>query len=451
MENPAVYPHNTTGSVIRVPDPHILFPSNYPLLGSPPLQPSLNSVPFCTTVTTPPAPVRPAGPAFINNIVPLKEASTNNGPPSDPFNLLRHVASSTQHVPFFPANYSLQPDYRYSAITMNTRTGDPTNSCFDDPVLLPPGWNEEAAIFNRTDCDISNSTPLHTFQSSSDTGGTLKYVGDGQVPIAAAVPQVSPPACIDEMTSDLHLNPLANSHTLIVTEYAFQIRRGTNLCSPSTRPTFHVELTMYPNRPVVPVMISGLSVVQQRRDVAAWLTLDVPTHNTKLWSYVRISRTPSVKIHKEDPAGAKVLYIDVVVSGATKHTEYTEACRNCKERRGAGPMIDFRSKYDIIEVTNGRVRLHFVFCCYPADRDEEPYYRYVSSSVLVHVLVLTLLEQCRSRLIRKAGRRSTTRYCSKAASLLLRYILSSYDGENKRARVDRYTPALWNRRNSCGD
>lgn len=388
------------------------------------------------------------------NIVPLKEAFSNGGPPSNPFNLLRHVASSTQQVVFFPANHSLQPDYRYSAITMSTRAGDPTNSCFVDPALLPPGWTEEAATFNRTDCDISNSIPLHTFQSSSGTGGTLTYVGDGQVPVAAVVPQASTLACIDEMASNLHPNPLAKSHPLIVTEYAFQIRRYINLCSPFTRPTFHVELTMYQNRPVIPVMISGLSVVQQRREVAAWLTLDispVPTHNAKLWSYVRISRTPSVNIHREDPAGAKVLYIDVVVSGGTKHTEYTEACRNCKERRGAGPMIDFRGKSDIIKVTNGRVRLHFVFCCYPADRDEEQYYRYVNSSVLVHVLVLTLLEQCRSRRIRKARRRSTTRYCSKAASVLLRYLLSSYDGENKRDRVDRYIPALWNCRNFCGD
>jgi len=41
-----------------------------------------------------------------------------------------------------------------------------------------------------------------------------------------------------------------------------------------------------------------------------------------------------------------MLYVDVVVSGAVKHTEYAEACRNCKERRGAGPMIDFRGKAD---------------------------------------------------------------------------------------------------------
>ena len=141
-----------------------------------------------------------------------------------------------------------------------------------------------------------------------------------------------------------------------------------------------VELRTYQNRPVAPVDISGLPVIQQRREVAVWLTLDlssVPTHNAKPWSAVRISRTPSVHIHKDVPAGVGVLDVDVVVAGAESHREYAEACRNCKERRGAGPIIDFRSKVDVVKVGKGLVRLHFVFCCYPGDRDEEKYYRCV--------------------------------------------------------------------------
>jgi hypothetical protein len=168
---------------------------------------------------------------------------------------------------------------------------------------------------------------------------------------------------------------------------------------------FTIELTMYRNRPVVPTKISGFSVVHQRRDVSAWLTLDIssiPTHDAKPWSAIRISRTPSVNTQRGDPEGANILSIDVVVLGATKHKEYTEACRNCKGRRGAGPMIDFRGKTDIIKVTNGIARVHFVFCCYPAHRDEEKYYRYVRSFVLVPIQILTSLKQCRSRLIRMA-------------------------------------------------
>ena len=371
------------------------------------------------------------------NLTLLKGTSTNGDPSSDPFNHLYHVASTAQHVAFSEANHSLQPDYRYSAIT----TSDPTNSYFVGPALLPPGRTEAAASFDRTNCDISYSIPPHTFQSGSGSGGTHKYVDNGPVPIAAVVPQAATPVRIDKTASSLHPSPLAHSRPLIVTEYAFRMHRCTILCSPFTRPTFHMELTMYQNRPVVPVNISGLSVVQQRREVAVWLTVDIssiPTYNARPWSAIRISRTPSVNTHKEDPTGSNILYVDVVVLGATKNTEYTEACRNCKERRGAGPMIDFRGKADIIKVTNGIARVHFVFCCYPADRDEEEYYRCVRASVLVPILLLTSLEQCRSRLIRKARRRSTTRRCSKAASLLLRYLLSSYDGETKRPRVTRY-------------
>jgi hypothetical protein len=166
-----------------------------------------------------------------------------------------------------------------------------------------------------------------------------------------------------------------------------------------------IELTTYQNRPVVPTKISGFPVVHQRRDVVAWITLDIsslPTHNTEPWSALRISRTPSVNTHREDRASANILSIKILVVGATKHKEYTEACRNCKESRGAGSMIDFRGKADIIEVTNGIARVHFVFCCYPADRDEEIYYRCVGSFVLVPILLLTWPEQSRSRLIRMA-------------------------------------------------
>jgi hypothetical protein len=166
-----------------------------------------------------------------------------------------------------------------------------------------------------------------------------------------------------------------------------------------------IELTTYQSRAGAPTQISGFPVVQLRRDVVVWLTLDIrslPTHNAKPWSALRIFRTPSANAHREDRVGANILSIDVLVFGATKHREYTEACRNCKESRGAGPIIDFRGKVDIIEVTKGIARVNFAFCCCPADRDEEEYYQCVTSPVLVPILLLTSLEQCRGRLIRMA-------------------------------------------------
>ena len=166
-----------------------------------------------------------------------------------------------------------------------------------------------------------------------------------------------------------------------------------------------IELTTDQNRPVIPTRISGLPFVRQQCGIAVWLTLDItslPTHNAKPWSAVRTSCTPSVHSHRRDPANANILFIDVVVLGATKHKEYTEACRICKERRGAGPMIDFQGKSDIIKVKKGKARVHFVFCCHPAHRDEEKYWRCVKSFVLESILLLTSFEQSRSRLIRMA-------------------------------------------------
>jgi len=166
-----------------------------------------------------------------------------------------------------------------------------------------------------------------------------------------------------------------------------------------------IELTTYQNRPVIPTVISGLPFVRQQRQVSVWLTLDIsslPTHNAKRWSAVRIPYTPSVHSHREGPMSSNILFIDVVVSGATKRKEYTEACRGCKERRGAGPMIDFQGETDIIRVKEGIARVHFVFCCDPAHRDEEKYCRCVKSFVLESILLLTSFEQSRSRLIRMA-------------------------------------------------
>jgi len=177
-----------------------------------------------------------------------------------------------------------------------------------------------------------------------------------------------------------------------------------------------VELTTDENQSMVPVKISGIPIVQQRCDVAVWLTLDFssfPTRNGQPWDAVRFSRARSVSTHREGLSFPNVISIDVVVLGATTHKEYTEECPYC------GHMIEFRGTH---RVKNGVARVHFVFrCCYPAHRDEEKYYRCVRSVVLVPILLLTSLEQPRGYLIRKAHQRSTTCTCSKAASLLLRH------------------------------
>jgi len=159
-----------------------------------------------------------------------------------------------------------------------------------------------------------------------------------------------------------------------------------------------VELTMHQNHSIAPMKISGLPIVQQRPGAAVELTLDIsslPTHDGKPWYFVHMSRTPSVHTHREGLARSDILSIDVVVLGATKHKEYTEACRSCS---GAGPVIRL-GKYGLCGAMNGRVKVSFVFCCSPPHRDGERYYRCVRSFVLVPILLLMSLEQSRSCLI----------------------------------------------------
>ena len=139
--------------------------------------------------------------------------------------------------------------------------------------------------------------------------------------------------------------------------------------SPFNRLSVGVELRTYGNRPVTPVETSGMPVVTQRREVAAWPTLDlssVPTHNARPWSAVRISQTPSVRMNRGDPVGGNVLDVGAVVSGAGTSKTHAGAYRDCKERRELVLWWTFEAK-----PTSSKSRhasLHVVFCCYPAGR-----------------------------------------------------------------------------------
>jgi hypothetical protein len=149
-----------------------------------------------------------------------------------------------------------------------------------------------------------------------------------------------------------------------------------------------IKHIMYENRPVSPTPPYYFYGAQKWREVVAWLALDItslPTCNAKPWSAIRTSRKPWVNIHRTNPAGPNILSIEVVVLEATKYS----------------PKVYFQCESGIIKVTKGIARVHFVIH-YPADRDEDQYYRFVGSFMLVPILLLTSLEQFRSRLIRMA-------------------------------------------------
>ena len=70
-----------------------------------------------------------------------------------------------------------------------------------------------------------------------------------------------------------------------------------------------------------------------------------------------------------DTTGKTLLWISILVYGATTGKGYETICENCEKREKktnvAPSLIDFHSQYDVIEPKDGKIRIDFSFCCYP--------------------------------------------------------------------------------------
>jgi hypothetical protein len=87
-------------------------------------------------------------------------------------------------------------------------------------------------------------------------------------------------------------------------------------------------------------------------------------------SGIKIPATGSVKNYA-DTAGKVLLEFRINLYGATTKRRYNSVCTHCKKREGSKKgilsVIDFKTETDMIAPKDGKIRIDFVFCCYPKD------------------------------------------------------------------------------------
>lgn len=124
---------------------------------------------------------------------------------------------------------------------------------------------------------------------------------------------------------------------------------------------------------IKPVPPAGEKVVKVRRD--AHLALDIllehlPRKPPTSYDGIKVPATASVKNYA-DTTGKTLLEFRIRLYGATTEQLYHVVCPNCQrregKRRGTPGLIDFKTESDMIEPRNGKIRVEFVFCCYPKD------------------------------------------------------------------------------------
>jgi len=87
-----------------------------------------------------------------------------------------------------------------------------------------------------------------------------------------------------------------------------------------------------------------------------------------VWSGIKIPATGSVKNYA-DTTGESLLAFRINLYGAMTMQRYENVCENCEKRegkkKGIPSLIDFKAESDMIEPKDGKIRVVFVFCCYP--------------------------------------------------------------------------------------
>ena len=115
----------------------------------------------------------------------------------------------------------------------------------------------------------------------------------------------------------------------------------------------------------------GESVVTLRRETHLALEIileHLPRGPPEGWDGIKVPATASVKNYA-DTTNKALLEFCVRLYGATTNQRYEVACESCQrregKRRGAPSLVDFKAEYDMIEPTDGKIRVEFKFCCYP--------------------------------------------------------------------------------------
>jgi hypothetical protein len=129
-------------------------------------------------------------------------------------------------------------------------------------------------------------------------------------------------------------------------------------------------------KPTPPV---GENVIKLRREthVAFDIILDkLPNQPPGGCSGIKVPATASVRNYA-NAVGKPPLEFRIHVYGATSKRRYENVCASCEKRegkkKGTPSFIDFCAMNEIIEQKEGRVRVEFVFCCYPKCHQDSGY------------------------------------------------------------------------------
>jgi len=112
-------------------------------------------------------------------------------------------------------------------------------------------------------------------------------------------------------------------------------------------------------------------VITLRRETHVTLDINLEQISMRLSevsSGIKISATGSVKNYA-DTTGKSLLEFRINLYGATTRLRYDNVCANCEKRegkrKGIPSLVDFKTEFDTMTPKDGKIRLDFVFCCYP--------------------------------------------------------------------------------------
>jgi hypothetical protein len=114
-------------------------------------------------------------------------------------------------------------------------------------------------------------------------------------------------------------------------------------------------------------------VITLRRETHVTLEMNfeqISMHLSEVSSGIKVPATGSVKNYA-DTTGKFLLEFRINLYGATTKRNYQNVCANCEKREGKKKgilsVIDFKTETDMIAPKDGKIRIDFVFCCYPKD------------------------------------------------------------------------------------
>jgi hypothetical protein len=112
-------------------------------------------------------------------------------------------------------------------------------------------------------------------------------------------------------------------------------------------------------------------VITLRRETHVTLDIDleqISRQPSAVCNGIKIPATGSVKNYA-DTSGKSLLEFRINLYGATTKRRYENICANCEKREGkkkGNPSpIDFKAESEMIAPKDGKIRVEFVFCCYP--------------------------------------------------------------------------------------